>query len=187
MRQTIQTMTLVLLAGAMLTGCGDQPWTPGFLGFEAGDKKAEKENAKYIGLEDLLKKDSTVKEDNTAVDIAAGLAEKYGNKVEELNQLQDKHRSLLDKDQVAQKQIGKLQSDLTRAEKELAEANAMLKEMQGELAQWKGNVLGFRDEMRMSQKVLLEGVTRLHVLISGGVAMESPTTQPAPIASNTRH
>ena len=95
--------------------------------------------------------------------------------------------SLIDKDKASQQQIGKLQLDLVRAEKELTEANVMLLEMQGELKKWKEDVLGFRGEMRQSQKVLLEGVTRLHVLIGGGVAMDSPTTQPAPIVSNTRH
>jgi len=187
MRQTAKTMTLILLAGAMLlAGCDYQPWTPGFLGIVPEEEKPENETAKY--LEDLVDDKHADKDANTAVDIAARLSEKYGNKVEELNHLQDKHRSLIEKDKSSQQQIVKLKADIVLAEKELTEANAMLKEMQEELKKWKEDVLGFRSEMRQSQKALLEGVTRLHVLISGGVAMESPTTQPAssPIASNSR-
>ena len=189
MRHTVKTMTLILLAGTMLTGCDYKPWTPDFLGIAGAGEKTENEKPKY--LEDMVDDKHADKDANTAVDIAARLSEKYGNKLEELNHLQDKHRSLIDKDKASQQQIGKLQLDLVRAEKELTEANVMLKEMQGELKKWKENVLGFRSEMRQSQKALIEGVTRLHVLISGGVAMESPTesptTQPAsPIASNTK-
>ena len=184
MRHTIQTMSFILLAGAMLAGCDYQAWTPEFLGIAPKKEKPENETAKY--LENLVDDKHADKDANTAVDIAARLSEKYGNKVEELNCLQDKHRTLIEKDKSSQQEIVKLKADIVRAEKELIEANTMLKEMQGELKKWKEDVLGFRSEMRLSQKALLEGVTRLHVLISGGVAMESPTTQPAssPIASN---
>jgi len=183
MRHTIQTMSFILLAGAMLAGCdyNFRSYKPPEI---AAGEKVETGNAKY--LEDLVDDKHTDKDANTAVDIAARLSEKYGQAVEQLNQLQEKHRSLLEKEKGSQQQISKLQSDIARAEKELTEANVMLKEMQGELKKWKEDVLGFRSEMRQSQKALLEGVTRLHVLISGGVAMESPTTQPAsPIASNS--
>jgi len=183
MRQTVQKMFLFLLTGAIVAGCEYRPLTPEFLGFEGAAKKTEKEKPNY--LEDLVDDRNTSKDDNTAVDIAARLSEKYGQAVDRLNNLQVKHQSLLEKDKNSQQQIKKLQLDIIRAEKELVEANAMLKEMQGELKKWKEDVLGFRSEMRESQKALLNGVTRLHVLISGGVAVESPTTQPAPIATNT--
>jgi len=151
----------------------------------AADEKTKKVNAQY--LEDLVDDKNADKDANTAVDIAARLSEKYGQAVDRLNKLRENHQALIEKDKSSQEQIGKLKLDLARAEKELTEANAMLKEMQGELKKWKEDVLGFRSEMRQSQKALLEGVTRLHVLISGGVAMEAPTTQPAsPIASNTK-
>jgi len=187
MRQIAKTMTLVLLAGAMLAGC-DYGF-PEFRAYKpkdiAADKKTEKGNGGY--LDDMVEDKHADKDANTAVDIAARLSEKYGDALERLNKLQENHQALIEKDKSSQQQIGKLKLGLARAEKELTEANAMLKEMQGELKKWKEDVLGFRSEMRQSQKALLEGVTRLHVLISGGVAMEAPTTQPAsPIASNTK-
>lgn len=191
MRQTVQTMTLILLAGAMLAGCGDYklwppPDIPDILGIFGGDKKAEEENAKPIDLEGLVKDPSKVTETTTAVDIGKKAVKKRDDTMDKLEEEREKNWLLREKDKSSQEQIGTLKVKLAGTEKELAEANEMLKEMQVELAKWKENVLGFRGEMRQSQKALLEGVARLHVLISGGVAMESPTTQPAPIASNTK-
>ena len=187
MRQTFQTMSFILLTGVMLAGC-DYKFQPYTVSDILGDKKPDTGNPPYIDLEKgLLKHDYAVKDETTASDIAARLSEKYGQAVDELKDLQTRHMALVEKDKGSQMQISKLQSDITRAEKELTEANTMLLEMREELTKWKKDVLSFRAEMRQSQKAMIDGLTRLHVLISGGVAMDPPKTQSAaPIAANTK-
>ena len=184
MKQTIKTIAVILLLGAMTTGCDYkfQKYTPPSIG---SNDKVEASNANY--LEDLVDNRNADRNDNTAVDIAAKLSEKYGDAVDKLNNLQTKHMALLEKDKGSQIQVSKLQTDITRAEKELKEANTMLLEMREELSKWKKDVLSFRSEMRMSQKAMLEGLTRLHVLISGGVAMETaPVQSTSPLAAKTK-
>jgi len=189
MRKTIEIITVALLAGAALTGCEYkfQPHKPTAL--TAEDKEPEPQIKPYADLErELLNEQHAVDKETTASDIAARLSEKYGQAVEEMKLLQDQHRKALEKDKVSQTEIARLQADLARAEKELTEANAMLLEMKGELTQWKKDVLGFRSEMRQSQKAMLDAVARLTVVIGGGVAMETPAAAPpksAPIVSNT--
>ena len=187
MRQTIQTMTLILLAGAMLAGCDNQPWPPpDLLGIIMGDEKSKGENAKPTELEGLVKEQAKVTATTDAVNIGVTAVKKRNEIMDKLEKTREENWLLIEKERTAQKKVDELQVKLAGTEKELKDANEILTEMQAELKKWKEDVLGFRNEMRLSQKVLIEGVTRLHVLISGGVAMESPTTQPAPIASNTR-
>jgi hypothetical protein len=50
---------------------------------------------------------------------------------------------------------------MKQTKKELNEANNFLQEMQLELNQWKGDVLGFRDEMRRAQKSQLDALSRI--------------------------
>lgn len=180
MMKSILTISVVLLAGALMTGCDmnfKSYGSPEIL--TRNQQPPVTDNANY--LEDLVDDQHTSKDDNTAVDIAARLSEKYGQAVERLNELQVKHQTLSNKDRNSQVQIAKLTADVARAEKELTEANAMLLEMREDLAKWKKDVLSFRSEMRQSQKAVIEGVTKLHVLISGGVAMDPPVKS-APIA-----
>jgi hypothetical protein len=191
MRKTIEIMTIALLAGAVLTGC-EYKFKPHKTPALAGSESLSEPDIKpYADLEkELLNDQNAVTKETTASDIAARLSEKYGQAVEDLKRLQDKHRDALDKDKVSQAHITKLQTDLARAEKELTEANTMLLEMRTELTQWKKDVLGFRNEMRQSQKAMLDAVARLHVVIGGGVAIEESGTETskaptAPIASNT--
>ena len=140
MRQTIQTMSIVLLAGTMLAGCDYK--FPSFTPNEVSvDDDTKQGNAKY--LEDMVNDKHADKDANTAVDIAARLSEKYGQSVEHLSALQRKHQALIEKDKSSQTQISKLQSDITRAEKELTEANTMLLEMKEELAKWKKGLINF--------------------------------------------
>lgn len=184
MRHTIQTMSLILLAGAMLGGCNYKLDLFGPPELAAG-KDIENEEAVY--LEDMLDNRPKVTDTNDAVAIGAKANASYHAALKERDKLQTELRVVLKSRDDSQKEAGELKSKLARAEKELAEANTMLLEMREELMKWKKDVLSFRSEMRQSQKALLDGVTRLHVLISGGVAMDPPKTQAAPpIAANIK-
>jgi len=190
MKRTIETSSAALLAAIALAGCEYK--FPAAKPTElAAPENSEIRHAPYADLEkELLNEPGAVDDETTASDIAARLSEKYGKAVEEIKKLQDEHNEAIDKDRTSQARIVKLQTDLARAERELTEANAMLLEMREELKQWKRDVLGFRSEMRQSQKAMLDAVTRLTVVISGGVGVDdaaasgSPATRPAPIASN---
>ena len=179
MRQTIQTMSFILLTGAMLAGCDYK--------FQSRPPSAvaASENTEKGSGEGLLNNWRGVTDNTDAVAIGAQAVKKRDETMDKLEEVRKQHRLLLDKDKISQEDISKLEAKLAGTEKELTEANEMLMEMQVELAKWKKDVLSFREEMRDSQKVLIEGVTRLHVLISGGVAMDPPKAKPAaPIATN---
>ena len=74
--------------------------------------------------------------------------------------------------------IQRLRTDLALAQKELTDANDLLKEMRQSLDKWKADVLGFRDEMRSAQKAQLDAMAKVLTLLTG----ESP---PAPAPPRT--
>jgi hypothetical protein len=187
MRNTIRTMTLVLLAGAMAAGCDRQSWSsPDLTGsWSGGADKTVKPAPKSTELADLLNEQPRVNDNTNAVDIGTGALKDYQRALNDLAQLQKENTALLKKYDESRKACAASESKLTSAERELSDANEMLKGMKTDLAKWKANVLGFRGEMLDSQRVLIESVTKLHVLISGGVATDAPTTQPAAIVAKT--
>lgn len=124
-------------------------------------------------------RDETGTETNNAVAVAMEWARKYAKASSKRDQLLQENRQLEKKQQTFQQQITKLQLELKRAEEELTQANFMLLEMKTELRKWKISVLGFRNEMRQSQKVQLDTLVRILTLIGGEVVENLPTTQPA--------
>ena len=104
-------------------------------------------------------------------------SEKYSQAVEKTARLQQDNRDLELRNQKLQEQLARQQAELAQAQKELAEANTLLLEMRGDLEKWKGNVLGFREEMRRAQQAQLEAMGRVLKLLGG----EAPAaaTQPA--------
>lgn len=123
-------------------------------------------------------RDETGTETNNAVAVAMEWARKYAEASSKRDQLFHENRQLEKKQQTFQQQITKLQLELKRAEEELTQANFMLLEMKTELGKWKISVLGFRNEMRQSQKVQLDTLVRILTLIGGEVVQTLPTTQP---------
>ncbi|MCP4376521.1 MAG: hypothetical protein GY794_10165 [bacterium] len=186
MRKTIQMMTLVLLAGMMIAGCDSMSWSsPDLSGPWNGTDNAVKPPPQPTELADLLNEQPRVNDNTNAVDIGAGALKDYQRALNDLAQLQRDNTALAKKYDESQKALATSQSKLTSAERELSDANEMLTGMKVDLAKWKQNVLGFRGEMLDSQRVLIESVTKLHVLISGGVAAEETEKQPQPIATKT--
>ena len=128
-----------------------------------------------------------VDDEGTEVDAAdystLGWAKKHAEANAKLDLSQEENRLLADKVRQLEQQVAKLNADFTRAEKELGEANSMLLEMREELQGWKTNVLGFRDEIRRSQKAELNALAKIMRLLGGEMAPPSPaatpTTRPA--------
>ena len=63
-------------------------------------------------------------------------------------------------------------------QKELDEANAFLQQMHLELSEWKTDVLGFRDEIRKSQKAQLEALGKI-LSVLGAEPVTIPDAAPA--------
>ena len=120
----------------------------------------------------------------SAVETALALSDKQVKLTDELLQAQQAKRDLEEVNRKLAGQSAKLQTDLDAAQKELAEANQMLVEMKKELEAWKGNVLGFRDEIRKAQKAELDSLRKILVVLGAEVpapaaASQQPSTQPS--------
>ena len=69
-------------------------------------------------------------------------------------------------------QVAALDGKVRQAEKELAESNAMLREMGGELDNWKRNVTGFQEEMRKSRVAELRALQRILRILDASMPEE---------------
>ena len=68
--------------------------------------------------------------------------------------------------------LASMQNELDAAKWELSEANEFMQEMQLELTKWKGDVLGFRDEMRDAQVAQLNALRKIMKIL--GAEMTEP-------------
>lgn len=125
--------------------------------------------------------DQTADETESAVERALEWSRKYSEAVEKLVAAQQEHSAAQEQNRQLAGQATKLQAELAQSRKELADANAMLLELRGELQKWKKDVLGFRGEMRSSQQAQLEALSKVLRLLGGEVV--GPTTRPAPTAA----
>lgn len=174
MRLITEIAVVGLLVSLMLGGCA---WnTPTSTGLEVANGTPPASGQAY--LDKTAIRNETGKRTSNAVDTAMKWAGKYAEVSSKRDLLLQENSKLKQEQQTFQRQISKLQLELNRAEKELAQANSMLLEMKTELEKWKISVLGFRDEMRYSQKAQLDTLVRILTLIGGDVE-QAPATQPA--------
>lgn len=89
----------------------------------------------------------------------------WSNRYEELSvkteKLRDDNSKLTIGNTNLKHDIQKLQDELDRTQAELKDANEFLQEMNLQLSKWKGDVLGFRDEMRNAQATQLEALKQI--------------------------
>ena len=121
----------------------------------------------------------------SAVDNVIAWEGKYAELSDKCVKLLEDKQVLTEKSQNAMKIISQLQEELAQAKEELADANAMLGEMNKELAQWKVDVLGFREEMRRAQEVQLRLMTKMVVLLGGEVPAQEDKG-PEKLAARTK-
>jgi len=88
-------------------------------------------------------------------------SDKYEQLSEKYKALTEENMSLVKENSDLQKRIMTLEDELNKTRQELAEANSFLQEMHAELTRWKGDVLGFRDEMRQAQAAQIQALTRV--------------------------
>jgi septal ring factor EnvC (AmiA/AmiB activator) len=109
----------------------------------------------------------------TAVESTLIWSEKYTKLTEQMEQVQKKNFDLAEENRALSNQATKLQTQLDQAQKELGEANNLLIDMQKELTNWKTDVLGFRDEMRKSQRAQIEALTHIITILGGEVPLQT--------------
>lgn len=109
----------------------------------------------------------------TAVDSAIELSQKYAELSEEAAVLRQKNQSFIAENRHLKNRAAALEAELQQTQKELTEANDLLREMLIELNNWKTDVIGFRGEMREAEKVQLETLLKI-LKVLGGEVKEKP-------------
>jgi chromosome segregation ATPase len=108
----------------------------------------------------------------TAVESAIELSEKYAKLSEEAAVIRQQNNDLITENRRLEEQVTALEADLLQAQKELTEANNLLREMIVELNSWKADVIGFREEMRSAEKAQLEALLKILQILGGEVDLE---------------
>jgi hypothetical protein len=120
----------------------------------------------------------------TPVEQALELSQKLKQATDDLDRARKENRDLIDRNAPLTMQAAQATVELKQARKELDEANAMLREMQTELAKWKADVLGYRDEMRTAQTAQIEALRRvLRLLGAEEIPPAAAAKPPEPIAT----
>lgn len=109
----------------------------------------------------------TPHEGRTAVSSAIELSEKYARLSDQTMTLRQENQRLATDNEALRQQVATLQAQLKQAQKELGEANDLLIEMLAELNTWKGNILGFRGEMRQAAQAQLEALLKILEILGG--------------------
>jgi septal ring factor EnvC (AmiA/AmiB activator) len=103
----------------------------------------------------------------TAAQSALELSEKYAKLSEEAATLRQENQRLAGENEDLRGQIAALDAKLKQTQKELGEANELLLELLNELNNWKGNILGFRSEMREAAQAQLEALLKVLEILGG--------------------
>ena len=111
--------------------------------------------------------DETSQNKANVVQSAVELTEKYAAQSEKLSGLKQQNSRLTEENQQLKARVSLLEPQLRQTQKELDSANSLLVEMRVELNNWKNDVLGFRDEIRMAQKAQLEALQKILQLLGG--------------------
>ena len=112
--------------------------------------------------------------EQTAVESAVELSQKYAKLSEETANLRQENKNLMLDNQKFIEQLDNLKVQLNQSQKELDQANDLLIEMRIELNNWKTNILGFRDEMRNADSAQLEALLKI-LNVLGAETKTEPT------------
>jgi transposase len=104
---------------------------------------------------------------------AMELSKKHAKLSEEAAVLRQQNRDLIIQKQQLKNQVVALEAQLQQAQKELSEANDLLITMRIELNNWKIDILGFRDEIRIAETAQLEALLKILKVLGGEVKTKS--------------
>jgi chromosome segregation ATPase len=162
MRKTIR---LIVLAGVATALGGCEGLIERVQATAAPEPAKAADGAEYIDTASVKSEEEG--DGSTAVQSALVWSEKYSQAVEKIVELQNANRQGEQEARQQQNANAMLKAELAQCQKELNDANSMLMEMQGELDQWKKNVLGFRQEMRDAQEAELVALRKVLGLLGG--------------------
>ncbi len=109
----------------------------------------------------------------TAVESAIELSREHAKLSEEMVALREEKRQLESDNASLKQQIEEANTKLAQSQKELNEANDLLLQMRAELNNWKGDVMGFRDEMRDAERAQLEALLKILTILGGEVRAQT--------------
>lgn len=116
-------------------------------------------------------------QEKTVVNSAIELSEKYAVLSEEKSVLHQKNLELTTENEQLKQKVATLEPQLKQLKKELADANDLLIEMRIELNNWKNDVIGFRNEIRLADKTQLEALLKICEAMGGKVKDEKSQEQ----------
>lgn len=105
----------------------------------------------------------------TVVESAMELSKKYAKLSEDAAILKQENQNFIAENRQLIDQATTLKAQLQQTQKELTEANDLLREMLIELNNWKTDVIGFRGEMRNAEKAQLEALLKILKVLGGEV------------------
>lgn len=105
-------------------------------------------------------------------------SEKYESLSEKYTTLTEDNLNLTKANSELKRKLMSLEAELNTTKRELEDANLFLQDMHKELTQWKGDVLGFREEMRNADGAQLVALTRILKLLG------AEGTEPLAMAAN---
>ena len=172
--------TVVLVLAVAAGGCSS-----GFMGDKPEPIMETAEQTPY--LEKAAVVERTESTTPTAIENALEWSQKYARSVEDLSRQQEANRKLADEKRQLAEQIAAARAELTRAQKELQEANDLLITVRQENERWKADVLGHRAEILLAHKTEMDALVKVLRLLGGEFTQPTPQpqTQPATTSTNT--
>ena len=175
-----EIMISLFSAALLLTGCGMTNERVVYMTSDdtvVPDVQAEPPRVIEPTQQDMQRRFETrPEEDGTAVRNAVLWAQKYEELSVRNNELREQNNKLYLENHRLQRETDTLKLQLEQTKKDLNEANDFLQQMHLELTQWKSDVLGFRDEIRTSQKAQIEAMNKI-LSVLGAEPVEIPAGQ----------
>ena len=177
MQRTIWIPLVLLVAGC-------QPWPQGPSGSDSALTGPRPETVPRASYLKNTVRGQNEQSDPSAVDSAMVWAKKYTEATEKIMQLEKDRRALVEENSKKADRIADIEKQLAQAQKEIDDANALLIRYNKELAQWKAQVLDYRDEIRKGlDEVIAKQIDIIRILGGELDTTASPTTRPS-VASN---
>ena len=180
----------LMIAGGLLSGCGmtnERVVYADSAKPQVSEAKTEPQQAVDPTPQEMQRRFDVRSEDQgTAVQNAVLWAQKYEELSVRNNELRDQNNKLYLENQRLQRETDTLNTQLEATKKELTEANDFLQQMHLELGQWKSDVLGFRDEIRTSQKAQVQALNKI-LSVLGAEPVQTPKLPADAPAGETTH
>jgi hypothetical protein len=174
-----QKIIALLTFGLVLSGCGlmnERVVYVDSTGTVVSPVEAEPQRVIEPTQQDMQRRFDARPDEGSAVQNAVIWAQKYEELSVRNNELREQNNKLYLENHRLQREVEKLKLQLEQAKKDLDEANEFLQQMHLELTKWKSDVLGFRDEIRTSQKAQVEALNKI-LSVLGAEPVSTPESE----------